>query len=475
MNDSKLLKMLQTFSLSEINAFQRYIIYRQVPEKCRVLLQIIAGTDFNDLDKAQIARQCYPEKAAIGSHIDGLIYRLYCLSKDFLAIRQMESDRQQQTLNLLTALFERNLPNEFIREYLHTIAAEAAQPHKSSHYLRGQYEKSILLQTFLAAHPQKKHLNLLNSDIPFNERFKAYSVLVELQHYCHLVNSAKLRQIDYDQTYAQDLLQQALLFAEQYEAINLYRLCLLLLLQGEEATYIRLKNALFQSDCPLPDTEKKQLFTFISNYCNQQIASGKEQYRAEMLSIYEYRLQKGLLHQQGYLMPRDVKNIVTLAIHEKRYPWAYDFLNEHRQEIAAFGRDNTYHSSLALYYFVQKKYRVAAQHLLQVDFKDVLYAADNKNLLLKIHYELGEEEDAYAVAKSFRDYLHRHIEIAKTKKKAYITFIAFTLQLFKCQRRELSITQLKRGIKTASNVSDKIWLLEKLEQLKSANSLSGNK
>lgn len=470
MNESKLLKLVQTFSLLEINHFQRYIIYRQAPEKCRLLLQIIADAypDWANLDKEQVARQCYPDKAAdtLGN-LDGLIHRLYSLVKDFLVQQQAEADQQQQQRYLLNALAERDLADEFMRSYKQMADLEEGQAHKSVHFLQGQYEKSLLLQPFLATHPQHlKRLNLPKHDTLHIEQFKAYRILVELQHYCHLANTAKLRTVAYDAAYAQDLCSHASAFVVQYAAINLYRCCLLLLLHGEESVYFDLKDALFLPDCPLPDTEKNQLLTIITNYCNRQIASGKGQYRAEMLAIYEYRLQAGLLHHQGYLIPRDIKNIVTLAIHEQRYKWAYDFLNKYRTQIAAFGRDNTYHSSLAVYYFAQKKYRNAAQHLIQVDFNDVLYAIDNKNLLLKIHYELGEEDEAHAIAKSFRDYLRRHTEIAENKKRAYLKFVAFTLQLFRCRRRELSITQQKRKIEAATHVSDKIWLLEKLSQIR---------
>jgi hypothetical protein len=469
MKESKLLELVETFSKEELSAFEKYLLFRQAPEKCSALLQIITHTHPNFqpeiLDKKRIYKLIYPSKEYLSGELDALMNKLYVLGKDFIALQEYNKDIAQQQKCCLHALLNRNLSTHFEYEYRRIAQSEEKRTDKSIDYLQYQYDRNMLLQTFLALNPHSKRLEMPNYS-PHIEQFKVYSLLVQLQHYCHLVNSATMRHIVYDEQYAQQLTDTALPYTEQYNAVQIYRNVLMLLLHKDEALYKLAKNDLISHTCPLPTDEKNQLLTIISNYCNQQIAKGKSQYRAEMLAIYEYRLEVGLLYTQGYLMPRDIKNMITLAIHLQRYEWAFQFINSYKNKIAAFGRENTYHSSLALYHFVQKNYRKAAQELLQVDFKDILYATDNKNLLLKIHYELNEEESAILLVRNFKDYLKRHSEIADLRKKSYYKFMDFTLKLFKAQRRELSITALRQQIEKCNNVSDKIWLTEKIKTIK---------
>lgn len=469
MQKNKLLQLLKTFTTEEMADFGRFLAFKKADNKCRLLWRIFSEVhpNYSHLpDKESLQQQVFSHKAHFTTELPVLFTTLWKLAKDFVVWQQFQADNDIRQKYLLMAFGSRKLNAFFEQAYRKFEQDDSRRNDRSVEFLYTNYERVNLLKGFVHVNP-KSALAEKASDVGIARIFAQYALLVELQQYCSIVNISYMRQIEFNREYADSLTNRPIDGDGQTkQVITVYRQVLQLLLNPDDELYISLKLQLIDANCPLTDDERNFLLLIVQNHCSRQLAGGKNQYRAEMFALYQYRLDCGFLYKSGFLQPRDVKNIVTLAIQEGHFDWAKRFIGENEEKIAPFGRENTINSCMGSYYFHKKNYKKALKYLLQVDFNDFLYAIDNKNALLKIYYELNDEDNAIALIRTFRQYLKRHREIAPIRKKMYLNFMRIVLQLFKCRRREISAYKLREKITNCHPLSDRNWLLEKLATIR---------
>lgn len=268
------------------------------------------------------------------------------------------------------------------------------------------------------------------------------------------------------------LLNEILVYLEQNKlntipAIGIYRHIILSYTEENSGEhFIKLKELIVMHQKLFVMDEVKNIYVFAMNYCINQINYGKREYLHEILFLYKQALQNDVLLDNGMLSQWDYKNIVTTALRVKEYKWAESFLDEYKSKLPKEDRKNAYTFNLARYYFSVKKYDQVLQLLQEVKYNDIFYQLDSKITLLKTYYELGEWQPLYSLKDSFRILLRRKKLITPQQKANYNNLLKFSIRLFKIDVKDApKLRALKCEIELASNVADKSWLMEKVNDI----------
>jgi hypothetical protein len=247
----------------------------------------------------------------------------------------------------------------------------------------------------------------------------------------------------------------------------IYRHVLYTLLEPEDETHFTaLKKLLPQHSALFQPDELRNLYTYAMNYCIRNINLGKPQYLRELFDIYRELLQRDLLLDNNQLSPWDYKNILTTALRLGEYEWSHRFLHDYKSRIDRRLRANAFTYNLARYYFAMKQYNKVLPLLQDVKYDDIFYQLDSKSTLLKIFYEQDEYSALQSLKESFMALLRRKRLMSEQNRVNYRNLIHWTLQLSKADVRDkLKLRRMRKEISAASNVADKSWLLEKVDEL----------
>jgi hypothetical protein len=101
-----------------------------------------------------------------------------------------------------------------------------------------------------------------------------------------------------------------------------------------------------------------------------------------------------------------------------------------------------------------------------VAYTDIFYQLDSKTTLMKTYYELGEYLPMMALKESFRILLRRKKLISEQNRVNYMNFMRFTMKLYRIDVKDSrKLNELSKNIINSTNVADKGWLVEKLNEL----------
>ena len=156
-----------------------------------------------------------------------------------------------------------------------------------------------------------------------------------------------------------------------------------------------------------------------------------------------------------------------MALRLGNYDWADRFITEYSEFLPPENRENAVTFNRATLYFYQKKFREVIEMLREVEYEELTYNLNSKNMLLLTYYELDEIDPLYSLMESFRTYLNRHKDIARKRRQSYLALIKFTKKLSRIipgDKKEVQKVQKEMDEHPTEIASEK-WLREKLTEL----------
>lgn len=124
--------------------------------------------------------------------------------------------------------------------------------------------------------------------------------------------------------------------------------------------------------------------------------------------------------------------------------------------------------SNSLLNFEKGLYQKALNYLNKVKFDQFVFKLDMKNLQLKINFELEYYESALSVVDTYKHFLKNNQLISESRKIMHNAFLSYTQMIIqsKTGSKKINLSYLSDKIKNSKNVFDKVWLLEKIRELK---------
>ena len=475
MTDSKLYSVLTHFDKIEQNRLRKYVRspYFNVNEILMAFLDLLfvhinANNKAGDLTKEFIWAALYGTESFNDVRFRKLSSDLLKLIEDFLAQEKYEKDDLQKASYLLDAVGESKMTK------LHKSAIKSARE-----LLKQQNQKSAAFYYYKYL-IEKNDYDLSEGELRRSEKSNAEEIINNLDYFylaekLRLYNSILSRKSMISHEYHLLFIDEIIDHIDKYQYNDIppvsiyYRQCLTLMQNknDKDVHYFELKKLVSKHWLQFPLLEASEIYGGLLNYCSRKINQGDSLFLKEFLDTYKEILEKNILPNDE-LNPWSFKNAVQIALRLGEYEWAEKFIQDYNIKLPIEFRENSVSYNLALVYFYQKKYNNVIEKLQSVDYEDMGYNLSAKSMLLAIYYEIDADDALLSIMDSFKTYLHRHKDIAESRRIPYLNLMKYVRKLLKLNKgSKLEIEHIKKEMEEDRKIgiASEKWILEKLAEL----------
>ncbi|MEM9990651.1 MAG: hypothetical protein AAF738_02745 [Bacteroidota bacterium] len=473
MKKTLLLEILKKISPKERTRFQQYVHSpffnknKKVQQLCNYLLQYSPDFEHPKLGKVNVYAAIFGkdeeyQELRLNNIISDLLHLLY----SYLSQIRYESQAQERQIELLTLLQERNLVRPIPRLLRKVEQLRKQQTERSIDFYRMEAEYFQQLNYYALSQGEgAQDENLQHA----SNALDVYYWLSKLRNACEMANRQVMINANYQSDFLAHFLAQEDLSTKYADvpALLVYYQTYLLLQKGEESNYEQVRTLLERHLSVLPKSELRTLYRYLLNYTVRQINYGKTNYYGELLRSYRVLMAQGILLQQGYLTKWTFINITTAGIRSGEFDWTAYFIETHQDYLRITERQNTVDYQWAALYFAKKDYSKVLDFLQQVEFTDAFYHVSAKIILIKVYYELKEEEALYALIKATQELLRRTRTLSAYHRTSYANFAKLTKKLQRIRYRPTpkQLAQYEDVCMNTAPLANKGWLMEKYEAL----------
>lgn len=474
-----LLQSLRQLNAQQLDQLARLVAspyFNQDEKLSRLLEEIRRQVASDTLSREGLDQFLYPgtdfQYARINNHLSDLKYLL----EKFLVNERLKAQSDRFRLELLMASQENGQEALFLQQ-----DRWWERQHQAPRYLT---ETDFLYahwveaerNTFFVGQDIRKQDSSLERMMEMSELFYVSSMLKSL---CQLLSR---RNVIEDQQALPGLEAFKAWFGPAYPRfagqlhIRLYYTVWQMLEHPDQGDHYQdLTQLLTQKEEEIPLEERKTLYQFAQNYCVRMANQGNSSYLAELFRLYQAMIRQDLLLHQGLISTNVLKNIVVLGSRLGEFVWTEQFLEDYTPHILPEIRDNVLTYNHAYLCYGKGERRAAMRMLSQVEFRDLYYFLESRSMLVRIYYELGEDDSLFAMLHAFGNALRRHRSVSTYRKKAYLQFIRLLsklarlrnqLPLLREEKKALRLQHFARQFAEAEGVINHAWLSQEWEKVR---------
>jgi len=391
------------------------------------------------------------------------------LLERFLATEEFENDEFKKKEYLMRKLNKVKNTTRFER---HLKSMLKQKPENHDHYQ--WYSTHNLADLYFIKQPKQRVNQHLQNKM---DQFDYYYLVEKIKNTCEMLNRQRVYKINFNYKFAEHVIEYILNNLEKFNSSPLilaYLQVYLTLVEPEnEEHYFKLSGIIKQQSNSFNNTENSIIHSYAQNYCIRRINNGHKHFLRELFDLQNKMLNSGLLLSNNTLVEGHYKNFVTIAIRLNEFDWVHNFIEEYKNYLIPSVRENAYHYNLSYYYYSLKKYNKAFELLSVVQYSDYIYSLDAKVLLLKLYFDTEEWEALASLVRAHQQYLRRNKLLVQKKYERYSLLFRYTQSLSKLKQdlpfisktmAKQNFEQLKKNINKAGIITNKIWLLERLDQ-----------
>jgi tetratricopeptide (TPR) repeat protein len=260
------------------------------------------------------------------------------------------------------------------------------------------------------------------------------------------------------------------LIAVYLELVSLY-----LNPEGEDIQYL-LANKLFrQHSSMLTIQEQRLLLAHLISIGVRQFILENHTIGPELLSLYRWALDNGLLVVNHFMTEITFLNISALAVDCGDLEFAADFIQQWNSLVVEQYRNDAVHAALGLLCFAKGEFDQAHENIRDIVTNRPPYNLLIRSLLLKLYFErLIRDKGQFDV---FRDYavaFERYIvnqDLVGTRQEAWLNYVRSALSLANFWVKEGWLdandkAHFRAELEAMRFVCSKNWILQKIEEMK---------
>lgn len=209
------------------------------------------------------------------------------------------------------------------------------------------------------------------------------------------------------------------------------------------------------------------LFIGITNYKSFQVnKTSNREVLKDLLELYQWGVKDKLLHINGRIRARQLKNLIMICIRLGLYDMGKAYLDQLQADLHEEDRDVLIKFFRVRFLFHDGKFQQVRQLLNQPDYlvenMNVYIKISCRNLFLMVNYELGVRTD-------LETHVHAYKEFFRTHKQFSATYADFSLKFIKLFSRLLEVSsipnlrRLQRDAKEQLPYVESDWLINKIE------------
>lgn len=463
MDNSKLINLLKKFSTKELREFHDYVSSPYFNKNQELVLfyshlKSLAPTFLLKKIKREVLYtaifkgQMYNEK-----HLHYLMSFLLKLAEQFIGLQKYEQQSNLANYHILSACIDRDLQKNYSNIYNKSVNQLEKNPLRDTDY----YYQKYLIASVANAHFKKQKIRKFDIELQKTaDHFDSFYLSNKLRLTCEMLDRQKFLSANYTQNMTHEIDQ--FLLTNSYDhipPIAIYHCIFNMLTKADSAIYfIQLKELLQKHFKSFEPEEMVEMYLYAINFCIRQVRAKEDKYQEEALELYLKCIEERLLYTNGYLSHWTYKNVITLGLRLQRFKWTEHFILKYNEDLEPSYQESSLHLNLAELNYHKKQLPKAQEHLIKVEFYDIFYTLHAKVLLIKIYFELHEEEALYSLLASFKIFLKRNKLISNTIRVTYLNFINLLQLLMKEKTKDHSTLQEK--IMNTELLTDRQWLLD---------------
>jgi len=485
MDSSQLLLVLRSLQKTELAQFEKflhspYFHRKKLPEELFPLwIYIKKGLKSKGqsyFEKSKVYQILFPQQPFFKGKLEKLMSQLYAQVKSFLVFQQLEQNagEQMQQIHLMTAFFDRKLSRPFNHIYkkLQAIQPEL-EDNWSADFLYEQFVMQEKISEFQSLYNTRKNdLNLPQThfylDLHFLVSKLKYAIqLLARDLFVFKVNSEEsllsLDAIIPVLSSAYKDIPMVKLYLKAYALLKCFYI------KEGENLHQQFNQLLDTYAASMPYEQLKTLQTLNRNYAVYKYHEGNPIYLKQTFILYQQHLKQGFLYQNDQILPGTLSNIVLIGLRNKAFDWVYQFLLQHKDCIGGTTTpDIVFQYNMGQYYFSIQDYDKSLSYI-ALTYEDQYYKIAARRLEVMILYEINSEIFESKL-NAFKLYIYRLTEAsAHFKNKIRNQNFADLLKQIwrpKTLKNQTRIDKLLKKAKSLKYLTDREWLIEKLNSLR---------
>lgn len=469
MKNSKLIELLKTFNTQELREFNDFVKspFFNKNQELVTLYQYLkkVAPKFLDknIDREVVYKSLFPKKTYEDKHMKYLMSFLLKLAENYVGYKKYQEQKLLPDYHILASCIDRKLEKHYQQNFQKATTLIKKDTLIDTNYYYHQYLLAdISNQHFLSKKIRKLDYRLQSA----SDYLDLYFLANKLKYCCEILD----RQQTLSGEYVIGMLNEVTQYLEQndFEAettINIYYHILRVLVEEYPEPYFeKLKDLLFKNLERIKKEEVQNMYFLILNFCIRRVRKKGKVHAEELLNLYLKGIETQILFENNHLSPWTYKNVVKLGLGLNKFDETEEFIYKYNNSLVASFRKDALQYNLADLFYYRNELGKALEHLRNVEFSDIYYALDSKVMLLKIYYELDEQEPLISLLASFKIYLKRNKLITKEMQHTYGNFAKFLTKLSRGNNKDL--TELEVLLKNTQVLNSRKWLVAQIEKLK---------
>jgi len=420
MINTKLIRLLKTFSKSEISKFRDFVSSpyfnknQNVIKLSEEVLAYYPGFDSEDLTEEKIYSKIFGKEKFDYFKIKNIISDLFQLSVSFLKFIANDKKGIENDINLLNELHERKLDSLYVQKEKQINHQLNSLLIKDEFYYQAQHQLARVNTSHFKFKKSSYTFNLIQNEF---DVFLRYSLIGLLRHYSKMLTNKnhgnvqfKLEMFENIWEYVKDK------GFEDNPSCLIYKQIIALELSRDEKEYHTLMRTKEKYIKNLSDEDIYYTLLVANSYSAYRLKLGDESFYQDRFSVFKELVDRKI-QLPDYILFVNFISTYTSACMVGEYDWAEDFLNRFQKGISPEGeRSNTVNYCKAFLAYRSKNYDKALDYFSKTNFKLFLTKVMVKSYSLRIYYEQNMHEQTFSAIDAYRHYLKSEKLIAEEQK-----------------------------------------------------------
>jgi len=484
MEDSKLFRILRTFTKSEFKLFEKFVNSpyfssgRDVTGFFMVLKNYYPDFKTNYTNSAALHKELFEKAAYNEKRIKNLIVELTKMADKFLIVNRFLNDENKKDNLLAYEYKERDLEKYFAHSLKLIESKITKSPFNSFDSFANEEELEKLYQEYFV------NMNKWVKVVESKNRYSEYFILTFLIRYLRILREKRVAESAYNTHYGNEALDALLETFNAERLVNIlieknYKHSYLLAIyfhglkalenSASDEHYMKFKKLVFEHLGKFSHTEKYMLFSDMVTYCIEKDRQKPGSFIEEEFSLYKDMIRNNAYSwsENEYMQIVTFRNIMITSLELQEYRWLESFTENYSDRLKPEYRDNMKNLVLANIRYAERRFEEALAFIQKVKYDVFLYKVDVRNLALKIFYELDMFEQAFYSIDSYRHFLANTHELTEYFKVQNINFVNLFAKILKAKADGIfeEIDVIIKEINGTDPLSSRIWLLNKSEEL----------
>ena len=242
----------------------------------------------------------------------------------------------------------------------------------------------------------------------------------------------------------------------------------------QKTDYFKLREKYLSQFDQLPIWDRKLLFFYFVNMLIRIWMRGDAEVVFELLRLYKFGMEKGLVFHYGRMSEATYMNIITTANSCGEFEYSKNLIDNYTKYLSL---DNWKDGSVwatAHWHYHQDQFVKGIDLLVQHHSRENIFARYSKFLLVQCYFDACLVDDTYFsffndYCEAAKQYFRRNKTLSKERNEAHIKFIYYAhkiINLYYSVNRSVAPFQaLVHRLEKENNIQGKKWLMSKIKEI----------